>query len=326
MTRPTRTAALFAGVVARPGEEHLALAAGVALGAAGYGLRHGGYNGLMEAAAQGAAPHGVPVTAITLADRPDWGPFNPHVTDAVYAPTMGDRLHAYLDDVDMVVVMGGGVGTLHEVTAALYYATTIRPVPVRLLGQAARRLCTFLRDEQWFVEGPTAPWGSSPTSPTSPRWRRTWPTSLPGARDDGPDDVLRPRGPDQRRVPSRSLPAPDGRTLDSYFAPYRLAADPLLLKETAAALAGLLPPDTEVVARPALAAIPLVTAVSLHTGLPAVYVRAAPKEHGTWRQIEGADLEGRRTVLIDDTARSETSLLRGARLLRIAGARVTTGL
>ncbi|WP_329422742.1 phosphoribosyltransferase family protein [Streptomyces sp. NBC_01693] len=117
---------------------------------------------------------------------------------------------------------------------------------------------------------------------------------------------------------------PDGRTLDSYFDPYRLTCDPVLLKETATALASLLPADTEVVAGPALAAIPLVTAVSLHTGLPAAYVRAAPKEHGTWRQIEGADLDGRRTVLIDDTARSGTSLLRGARLLRIAGARVTT--
>lgn len=119
---------------------------------------------------------------------------------------------------------------------------------------------------------------------------------------------------------------PDGRTLDSYFDPYRLTCDPALLRETAAALAALLPADTQVVAGPALAAIPLVTAVSLHTGLPAAYVRAAPKEHGTWQQIEGADLDGRRTVLIDDTARSGTSLLRGARLLRIAGARITTAL
>ncbi|MFE2759699.1 SLOG cluster 4 domain-containing protein [Streptomyces halstedii] len=158
MTHPARTAALFAGVVARPGEQHLALAAGDALGAAGYGLRHGGYNGLMEAAAQGAARHGVPVTAITLADQ-EWGPFNPYVTDAVNAPTMGERLHAYLDDVGLVVVMGGGVGTLHGVTAALYYATTIRPVPVRLLGPAAIRLGTFLRAERWLVEGPTRPLG-----------------------------------------------------------------------------------------------------------------------------------------------------------------------
>ncbi|WP_260867689.1 LOG family protein [Streptomyces sp. SAJ15] len=57
---------------------------------------------------------------------------------------MGARLHAYLDDANLVVAMGGGVGTLHELTAALYYATTIRPLPVRLLGPpraASARSC-----------------------------------------------------------------------------------------------------------------------------------------------------------------------------------------
>ncbi|WP_331748689.1 orotate phosphoribosyltransferase (plasmid) [Streptomyces chartreusis] len=111
---------------------------------------------------------------------------------------------------------------------------------------------------------------------------------------------------------------PDGGTLDTYFDPYRLAGDPELLTETAAALADLLPDDTEALAGPALAGVPLVTAVSLHTGLPAAFLRPAPKEHGTWQQIEGAELGGRRTVLLDDTARS------GASLLRIGGALVGT--
>ncbi|MFE7752137.1 LOG family protein [Streptomyces sp. NPDC057428] len=156
MTTHARTAVLFAGVVARPGETELARTAGDALGGAGYRIRHGGYNGLMEATAQGAARHGVPITAVTLADR-DWGPFNPYVTDVVHAETMGERLHAYLDDADLVYVMGGGVGTLHEATAALYYATTIRSVPIRLLGPAACRLGGFLREQEWLVEGPTRP-------------------------------------------------------------------------------------------------------------------------------------------------------------------------
>ncbi|MFI9724650.1 LOG family protein [Streptomyces sp. NPDC052396] len=156
---PELTTALFAGVVPPDGEEPLAEAAGAALARAGYALRHGGYNGLMEAAARGAASHGVPVTAITLADRPDWGALNPYVTTTVYSPTMGARLHAYLDDVDLVVAMGGGVGTLHELSAALYYATTIRPLPVRLLGPTARRLSAFLRAEGWLTEMPTRPLG-----------------------------------------------------------------------------------------------------------------------------------------------------------------------
>ncbi|MFG3158045.1 orotate phosphoribosyltransferase [Streptomyces sp. NPDC048219] len=117
---------------------------------------------------------------------------------------------------------------------------------------------------------------------------------------------------------------PDGGTLDSYFDPYRLAGDPQLLTEIAAALAELLPDGTEALAGPALAGVPLVTAVSLHTGLPAAFLRPAPKDHGTWQQIEGTDLGGRRTVLLDDTARSGASLLRSARLLRIGGALVGT--
>ncbi len=89
MIRTERTAALFAGVIAPAGEEPLAEAAGAVLALAGYALRHGGYNGLMEAAARGAARHRVPVTAVTLADRPDWGAFNEYVTDRVFAPHDG---------------------------------------------------------------------------------------------------------------------------------------------------------------------------------------------------------------------------------------------
>ncbi|GHE51290.1 SLOG cluster 4 domain-containing protein [Streptomyces capitiformicae] len=159
MNSPDLTVALFAGVVPPDGEEPLAEEAGAALARAGYALKHGGYNGLMEAAARGAARHGVPVTAVTLADRPDWGALNPHVTTTVHAPTLGARLHAYLDDADLVVAMGGGVGTLHELTAALYYATTIRPLPVRLLGPTACRLSTFLKAEGWLTESPTRPMG-----------------------------------------------------------------------------------------------------------------------------------------------------------------------
>lgn len=154
-----RTAAVFAGVVPPPGEESLAEAAGEALARAGYGIRHGGYNGMMEAVARGAARHGAQVVAVTLAGRPDWGPLNPYVMHAVHAARMGNRLHAYLDDADLVIAMGGGVGTLHELTAALYYATAIRPLPVRLLGPTAARLDAFLRDQGWLVETPTRPLG-----------------------------------------------------------------------------------------------------------------------------------------------------------------------
>ena len=149
------TATFFGGVVpASAQEEQLAYGIGAALGAAGLVLQHGGYNGLMEQAAHGASAQGATVVAVTLTDV-DWGEFNPYVTGAVRMPTMGERLHQFLDDTDLVVAMGGGVGTLHELTAALWYAGNIRPVPVWLTGKTARRLSAFLRTERWMFESPT---------------------------------------------------------------------------------------------------------------------------------------------------------------------------
>lgn len=117
---------------------------------------------------------------------------------------------------------------------------------------------------------------------------------------------------------------PNGVTLPVYFDPFALTADPALLAQTAAALAGLLPVGTSTLAGPALGSVPLLTALSLHTGLPAAILRPQVKPHGSRQRIEGAAVNGRTVVVLDDTARSGTSLLRTARLLRMAGATVTT--
>lgn len=157
----TRTAVFFGGVVpASPVEERLAEEVGTALAAEGFALAHGGYNGLMEAAARGAAAEDGRIRAVTLADkRAEWGSFNAHVTEAVHLPSLGARLDHYLDSADLVIAMGGGVGTLHELTAAIYYAGSIRPVPVWLIGPTALRLLAFLRQEKWLYESPTRPLG-----------------------------------------------------------------------------------------------------------------------------------------------------------------------
>lgn len=161
VTIPSRTAVFFGGVVpASPEEEHLAEQIGAALAAAGCKLLHGGYNGLMEAAARGAATKGGQVSAVTLAGKDaEWGAFNPHVSSAVHLLDIGSRLNYYLEDADLVVAMGGGVGTLHELAAALYYSSTIRPVPVWLAGETALRLLAFLRHARWLFETPTRPLG-----------------------------------------------------------------------------------------------------------------------------------------------------------------------
>ncbi|MGY3337244.1 uncharacterized protein (TIGR00725 family) [Streptomyces filamentosus] len=168
-----QTAAFFGGVRAASGnEETLAEEIGRALAQAGYGFLHGGYNGLMEAAARGASSAGAPITAVTLADKhEEWGAFNPYATASVHLPDLGARLNHYLDHADLVVAMGGGIGTLHELTAAAYYATTIRPVPVVLAGATALRLLAFLREEKWLYETPTRPLGFLHTVETADAFR-----------------------------------------------------------------------------------------------------------------------------------------------------------
>jgi len=152
-------ATFFGGVVpASESERVLAHDIGRGLAEAGFVLQHGGYNGLMEDAARGAASAGGEVVAVTLADV-NWGEFNPYVSQAVRLSTMGDRIHRFLDEADVVVAMGGGVGTLHELTAAIWYAGNIRPVPIWLAGVTVLRLSGFLRSERWLFESPTRPLG-----------------------------------------------------------------------------------------------------------------------------------------------------------------------
>lgn len=119
---------------------------------------------------------------------------------------------------------------------------------------------------------------------------------------------------------------PDGQVLGGYFDEYRLGADPQLLHEVTDAMAALVPEDAEVLAGIELGGIPLVVALSAATGLPAAFVRRLPKRYGSKRQIEGAHIEGRRVVLVDDLVRSGGQLLAMTRTLRVAGAPVTDAL
>ncbi|QES24719.1 orotate phosphoribosyltransferase [Streptomyces venezuelae] len=118
----------------------------------------------------------------------------------------------------------------------------------------------------------------------------------------------------------------DGTRLDSYFDEYRLAADPELLRDTAAAMAALVPTDAQLLAGIELGGVPLAVALSAATGLPAVFLRRRPKGYGSRRQIEGAPFAGRRAVLVDDVVRSGGQLLAMASILRIAGAPVSDAL
>jgi len=76
-----------------------------------------------------------------------------------------------------------------------------------------------------------------------------------------------------------------------------------------------------------LGAVPLVTAVSLETGLPMVIVRTeGAKAYGTARQIEGTLEAGEQVLLIEDVVTTGGAALSAVDELRTAGAEVVGAL
>jgi orotate phosphoribosyltransferase len=116
-----------------------------------------------------------------------------------------------------------------------------------------------------------------------------------------------------------------GQLATHYFDKYRFEADPALLRSIAERMVDLLPPGTEVLAGLELGGVPIATAMSLQSGLPIVFVRKEAKTYGTCRAVEGGDIQGRRTVIVEDVistggaVRDATALLRdqGAELLGV---------
>jgi orotate phosphoribosyltransferase len=113
-----------------------------------------------------------------------------------------------------------------------------------------------------------------------------------------------------------------GVTATEYFDKFRFEARPALLAAVGDALAPLVPEGTEVLAGLELGGIPIVTALSLRTGLPAAFVRKQAKPYGTRRLAEGADVDGRRVLVVEDVATTAGQMLLSTRDLRVAGADV----
>ncbi|CAM4221761.1 orotate phosphoribosyltransferase [Lacicoccus alkaliphilus] len=81
-------------------------------------------------------------------------------------------------------------------------------------------------------------------------------------------------------------------------------------------------PDAEVVAGTSTAGIPHAAFISEVMDLPMCYVRGSKKKHGTGRLIEGAAVEGRKVVLIEDLISTGGSSIEAAEILREEGAEV----
>jgi orotate phosphoribosyltransferase len=96
---------------------------------------------------------------------------------------------------------------------------------------------------------------------------------------------------------------------DTYFDKYQFEADPQLLLAIAEAMKALIPTGVEVLAGLEMGGIPIVTVLSQVTGLRAAFIRKEPKEYGTCRYAEGASLEGKQFVLVEDVVSSGGAIL-----------------
>lgn len=111
-----------------------------------------------------------------------------------------------------------------------------------------------------------------------------------------------------------------GVVSNEYFDKYLFESRPDVLKAIATHLAPLIPKETEVLAGLEMGGIPIVTALSLETGLPAAFVRKKAKDYGTRKCAEGAQVYGKQTLIIEDVITSGGQVILSAQDLKNTGA------
>lgn len=115
----------------------------------------------------------------------------------------------------------------------------------------------------------------------------------------------------------------DGSLTDYYIDKYSFETTPKILSAVADALTANISTDnTDIVAGPALGAVPLVTAVSLETGLPSAYIRMGETYRGTQARVEGSIEKGQRVTIIEDVTTTGGTILESAEIVEELGGTV----
>lgn len=111
-----------------------------------------------------------------------------------------------------------------------------------------------------------------------------------------------------------------GQISHEYFDKYLFEADPETLHKISEALLDLLPDGVEVLAGLEMGGIPVVTALSLQSKLPAAFVRKKAKEYGTAKLAEGAEIKGKKVCVVEDVITTGGQVILSTQDLREAGA------
>jgi orotate phosphoribosyltransferase len=113
-----------------------------------------------------------------------------------------------------------------------------------------------------------------------------------------------------------------GRIANEYFDKYQFEADPELLDQLAERMAVLIPDGIEVLAGLEMGGIAVVTALARHAKLPTAFIRKQAKQYGTARLAEGAEVAGRRVLVVEDVVTSGGQVVISTGELRKLGAHV----
>ena len=108
--------------------------------------------------------------------------------------------------------------------------------------------------------------------------------------------------------------------VSDYYIDIKLAStNPEILKEIAKRMSKYAD-GYDVIAGMELGAVPLAVALSLETRIPFVIVRKEKKGHGTGNLIEGASVNRKKVLIVEDVTTSGGSVLKTIDILRRAGA------
>ena len=113
-----------------------------------------------------------------------------------------------------------------------------------------------------------------------------------------------------------------GRKSDYYIDKYLFTTQPDILTELGRMLAERVPSGTTRLAGAELGGIPLVSAASMASGLPCVFVRNAKKDYGTAKQLEGKIEATDKVVIVEDVATTGGQALEAAKVITEAGAEI----
>lgn len=111
-----------------------------------------------------------------------------------------------------------------------------------------------------------------------------------------------------------------GAFSNEYFDKYLFESKPELLKIIAENMLEILPKDFEVIAGLEMGAIPIATMLSQLTQKPLSLVRKKAKEYGTCKFAEGAEIAGKKVLIVEDVVTSGGQVVFSVNDLRSAGA------